>query len=168
MGGAQYVAERHLQVRRRGTVVAELLEDVWATRDLPVLAEATRLIDRGGVIVDVDGLVRGLGGIDTPDVIRALRALERRGFVSMLWMSTHGESTVTDVSGDAYLVTGLHPDGADAVDRLVAAIHQAAELVDDPDERSRLQRLADGVVSVGRDIIGNVLASVITTTTLGR
>ncbi len=147
--------------------MTELLEDMWATRDLPVLVEATRLVDRGGVVVDVDGLVRGLGGIDTPDVIRALRALERRGLVQMFWTSTPGGSTVTNVAGEAYVLTGLHPNGDDAASRLVDAIRQAAELVDSPDEKSRLKRLGDSAAAVGRGVLGDVLAAVITKTTLG-
>lgn len=147
--------------------MTELLEDVWATRDLPVLVEATRLVDRGGVVVDVDGLVRGLDGIDTPDVIRALRALERRGLVQVFWTSTPGESTVTNVAGEAYVLTGLHPNGDDAASRLVDAIRQAAELVDSPEEKSRLKRLGDSAAAVGRGVLGDVLAAVITKTTLG-
>lgn len=68
----------------------------------------------------------------------------------------------TDISGDAYLLTGLHPNGDDAVSQLVSALRQAADEVSDPDEKSRLRKLADGVGGVSREVLSGVLTAVIT------
>jgi hypothetical protein len=68
-----------------------------------------------------------------------------------------------DLSGEAYLLTGLHPKGDDAVSQLVSALRQAADEVSDPDEKSNLCKLADGVGSVSRDMLSGVLTTVITT-----
>lgn len=146
--------------------MVDKLGDVWADRDFPVLVEVTRLVDRGGYVIDVDSIVRGTG-IDTPDVVRAAHALARRGLVEVI--SAWGGDVVAfkNVSGQAYLMTGLHPDGDDAVSRLVAAIGQAAELVDDPDERSRLRRFGDAALGVSRTVLADVMAAVITKGALG-
>jgi hypothetical protein len=50
----------------------------------------------------------------------------------------------------------------DAASRLIAAIHQAAELIEDSDEKSRLRRLADTALDYGRSVLADVLATVIT------
>lgn len=145
--------------------VVDKLEDVWTVRDFPVLVEVTRLTDRGGSMIDPDGIMRGTG-IDTPDVIRALHALERRGLVKLL-KGIGGNAIVVDVSGDAYFLTGLHPSGDDAVSALVEALRQAADLQADPAEKSRLRTLADSALGVSRDVLGGVLVNLATKGMLG-
>jgi hypothetical protein len=66
------------------------------------------------------------------------------------------------LDGEAYFLTGLHPSGDDAVSNLVAALRQAADQVDDPAEKSRLQTLADQALHVSRDVLGGVLVAVMT------
>jgi len=56
----------------------------------------------------------------------------------------------------------LHPDGDEAVSRLVSALRQAADQVDNPDEKRRLRNLADEVPGVGRNVLGGVLTAVLT------
>ena len=67
-----------------------------------------------------------------------------------------------EVSGAAYLITGLHPDGDDALSDLIAALRQAANEVGDEDERGRLRRAADGLAGIGRDVGAGVLTAVLT------
>lgn len=59
------------------------------------------------------------------------------------------------------MLTGLHPNGDNAVTQLINALRQAAEYEVDPDERSRLRKLADNAGGVSRDVLANVLATVI-------
>ena len=73
-----------------------------------------------------------------------------------------GPAGIVEVSGEAYLLTGLHPNGDDAVSQLVSALRQAADEVADPEEKSRLRKLADGVGGVSRDVLSGVLTTVIT------
>jgi hypothetical protein len=68
----------------------------------------------------------------------------------------------SDVSGDAYLLTGLHPDGNDLADRLIDALQQAAEQVNDPEEKSKLRRAASAIRDIGTNVIGGVLTAAIT------
>lgn len=139
--------------------MTDRLPDVWITRDYPVLREAVRLIDNGDIaeadlLVDATGLSAELVGL-------AAKALERRGLVSGEH-SFGGFLAITNVSGEAYLLTGLHPDGDDAVSQFASALRQAADHEADPEEKSRLRQLADGLGGVSRDVLSGVLTTVIT------
>lgn len=137
----------------------EPLPDVWATRDYPVLREVVRRFDRGDNSVWGNDVAAALSL--SPEVVaRSARALERRGLVEAL-ITLQGETvSFRDVSGEAYLLTGLHPNGDDAVSQLVDALRQAADKVADPEEKSRLRKLADGVGGVSRDVLAGVLTAV--------
>lgn len=142
--------------------MTEKLPDAWATRDYPVLRELTRLIDEHGASIGAGDVADALG-MDPDLVQKAGRALERRGLVSLQAKSADGNFYLFgDVSGAAYLITGLHPDGDDALSRLIDGLRQAAEQTGDEDERGRLRRAADALGSVTRDIGVQVLTAVIT------
>jgi hypothetical protein len=128
------------------TTTSALHEDVWSSRDFPVLREATRMIDDGSEDPTVPALAEATG-LDLESVARAIWALDRRGLVTPI-MSLAGPIGVQEVSGEAYLLTGLHPDGNDLTDRFVDALRQAAEEVSDPEEKSRLRRAAKALGEV--------------------
>jgi DNA-binding transcriptional MocR family regulator len=137
------------------------LDDVWASRDFPVLREVTKRLDQGDHNVHAQALADATG-LTPDDVQRALKALERRGYVKH-WQYGDGHvMAVTEVSGSAYLITGLHPDGDDALSRLVNGLRQAADQTADEDERGRLRRAADALGGIARDIGVAVLTSVLT------
>lgn len=139
--------------------MTEPLPDVWATRDYPVLREAVRGID-AGEDVNADRLLTATG-LSLGEIAQAVRALERRGLIEVE-EALGGVTGIREVSGEAYLLTGLHPNGDDAVSQLVSALRQAADEVADPEEKSRLRKLADGVGGVSRDVLSGVLTTVIT------
>ncbi|TKJ33493.1 hypothetical protein [Blastococcus sp. CCUG 61487] len=66
--------------------------------------------------------------------------------------------SVDDVAGEAYLLTGLHPDADDATERLASLLRQAANQTDDPEEKSRLRKAASAI----GDLVGEVGAGVMT------
>jgi hypothetical protein len=138
------------------------LQEVWASRDLPVLIEVTRCKDEGQGLIEGRAVADALG-MDLKDVHRAMTALGRRGLVAGQGTSaTTGLEWVTEVSGSAYLVTDLHPDGDDALSRLIDGLRQAAEMTSDEDERGRLRRAADALGGIARDVGVGVLTAVIT------
>lgn len=144
----------------------ELLDDVWASRDLPVLVEITRRIDEGDSPIDVSSVAEALG-IDPEIGARAVHALSRRRLIDVKWFGGRENGWISNVAGEAYLLTGLHPNGDDLVHRLIEAAVQAAELIDDPEEKSRLRRFADGALGVSRDVMSGVLTAVLTRGMLG-
>src|SRR6266516_223439 len=134
----------------------ERLDEVWITRDYPVLCEVTRRIDAGDFHVHQD-VVAEATHLEPDEVKRAAAALERRGLVTLA--AGMGPVRFAEVSGEAYLITGLHPDADDALSRLVQLLQQAAEQTGDKDERSRLRRAADGLLGVSRDVMTGVLTA---------
>jgi hypothetical protein len=140
--------------------VTDKLEDVWTTRDFPVLRDVTQRLDRGEHFIPFETIAES-SGLEVEAVRLAMRALERRGLVEVRWNWGNG-GHVQNVAGEAYLLTGLHPSADDAVTAFVEALRQAADRVDDPDEKSRLRRLADGALGITTDVLGAVLGAVTT------
>ncbi len=137
------------------------LPDVWTSRDYPVLREVVRRIDLGDRFLSTQDVADGLG-MPIEDVERAGAALTRRGLVRLGNSMAAEIDTFDEVSGAAYLLTGLHPDGDDMVSRLVSALRQAATQAGDEDERSRLRRAADYLGDLPRNVLGGVLTAVLT------
>lgn len=147
--------------RCRDPEMTEKLPDVWAARDFPVLVAAAQRFDEGEPVVRVSHLVADTS-LAVEDVARACRALDRRGLVEMQERSGGGPVARRNLSGDAYFLTGLHPDGDDAVSQLVSALRQAADHTSDPAEKGKLRTLADNAGAVSRDVLAGVLTAVIT------
>lgn len=141
--------------------MTEKLPDVWTSRDYPVLAAAAKRFDEGETSIRVETLATDTG-LSVEDVKRAGSALSRRDLLTASGAWGDPIQRVSELSGEAYLLTGLHPDGDDAVTRLVDALRQAADQTNDPEEKSKLRRLADNAGGVSRDVLAAVLATVIT------
>lgn len=133
----------------------EKLHDVWASRDFPILRAATQAIDSGGR-PRISELAEATG-LGEEEVEHGLQALERRRLVA-IQSTMSGPLWVNDVAGEAYLMTGLHPDGNDALEALAGIMRQAADRTSDPDEKGRLRRAASAI----GDIVGQVGAGVMT------
>jgi len=136
------------------------LDDVWASRDRPVLVEVARRIDHGDSPPTIDDIAAALD-MTPDDVARAGAALLRRGLIEVIGVDQMPVIRFTDISAEAYFLTGLHPSGDDAITSLVATLRQAADQVDDPDEKTRLRRLADGFLGISKTVAGGVLTTFI-------
>lgn len=136
--------------------MTEKLPDVWITRDYPVLVAAARRLDAGEGVITGEKLVADTG-LSLDEVRNATAALERRGYLSRR-LNMGGGVRVDGISGAAYLVTGLHPDGDDLAERLISVLTQAADATGDEEERGALKRSARALGNVS----GNVLAGVLT------
>lgn len=141
--------------------MTEKLPDVWAARDFPVLVAAARRFDEGESTVRVEDLAADTG-LTKEEIERAGMALERRGLVETMGVAQMPVLRLRNLSGQAYLLTGLHPDGDDAVSQLVSALRQAADQTSDPTEKGRLRTMADNAGAVSRDVLAGVLTAVIT------
>lgn len=141
--------------------MTQRLDDVWVNRDYPVLREVTRRIDQGQRPVPTIHVAEAIG-LPVEEVALAAAALERRGLVEVLSTYAEGPEDFIEVSGEAYLLTGLHPSGDDALSSLVAALRQAADLEPDPAEKGRLRAAADGLLNVSRGVATGVLTAWLT------
>src|SRR5689334_9458740 len=128
--------------------VSDRLEDVWKSRDYPVLRESVRRIDAGATRLRTSELAQEIG-MDAADVLNAAFALQRRGLLEVGSLGWGADAAfITEVSGAAYLITGLHPDVDDQLSGLVELLQQAARQQSDEEERTRLRRAAEAVGGV--------------------
>ncbi len=123
--------------------MTEPLQDVWTPRDYPVLREITQRFDSGSEHVGDYEIAAALG-VQVQTARLACRALERRELLTT--SETYDQDvTVDTVSGQAYLITGLHPDGEGAIEQLVSLLRQASDQAPDDEERTRLRRAASAL-----------------------
>jgi hypothetical protein len=137
--------------------VDDILDDVWYSRDLPVLVEVARRVDAGEDVVG-HVVVADATGLSPEDVCRAARSLGRKGLV-VYDVDYEGAVDFRDVTGQAYTLTGLHPSGEDERDALVELLKQAADSEPDPEEKVRLRTAAHAL----GDVSGKVATGVLTT-----
>lgn len=138
------------------------LDDVWTTRDYPVLVTVARMLEQNDMVQAVE--VAEATGRPHRDVVLALVNLG------------HKHLTVQDSStydGRDNYVTGIRPGGLEAVgqwpssdvaaERLIAALDALADKspVDSP-KRKRLLAVRDGFLNAGRDVMVDVAAAMIT------
>lgn len=133
------------------------LNDVWAERDFPVLREATRIIDAGGD-PPVLGVLADATGLPTDQVELALKALQRRGYLEVQGTFQYLIG-VKRISGEAYTITGLHPDGGEAIHALIQMLRQTAGATKDLEERSKLNRAADALGNIGGQVAAGVMSA---------
>ena len=137
------------------------LADVWASRDFPVLTAAVRWIDSGqlGGVHDVS--LAEATELSVADVRLALKALERRGLITTSSFLS-GDMHVDEIAGDAYLLTGLHPDGDDALEQLISTLRQAADQTSDPEEKSQLRKAAGALGGLAGKVGTSVMTAYVT------
>jgi hypothetical protein len=141
--------------------VSEPLDDVWYSRELPVLREAVRGINAGLNGVPVRTIAEATG-LNADDVVLSLHALEAVGLVEMRWVMPAAHGRVWRVSGDAQRATGAWPTPEAALDRMIAALDAIAASTDDEDTRTRVAKIKDALLAGGKQIGLAVATTVIT------
>ncbi|ORV91184.1 hypothetical protein AWC11_11295 [Mycobacterium interjectum] len=120
------------------------MEDVWTSRDLPVLKAAVEIYDRTGGIRP-DAIERAVG-LDPETVQRALRALHTEPYFRPegTKSSFGGDILIVGApTSDAYRVAGAWPTPENLLERLITAFEAAGEdnSRDEP-ERNRFKQTA--------------------------
>jgi hypothetical protein len=142
--------------------MATSLPDLWSTRDLPVLRRIAHV-----VVVDNEAearpeVVAAELGIETDDAVRSMVWLHDAGYVEALTADSMGGKyrLVTGLTERGRRVVGIWPS-EDSVDALVDALDRAADEADDPEEESKLRKLATGFRNVSKKISTAVIAAYI-------
>ncbi|GAB3228245.1 hypothetical protein [Mycolicibacterium hippocampi] len=122
------------------------MDDIWTTRDLPVLKAVVRIfMATGEANIDVDYVYR-LTRMPKADVQRALRALYAQPFLQEAGkqVQANGEFWYVGApTGEALRVAGAWPTPENLLERLVAALENAGEdEARDPEDRNNLKRAA--------------------------
>ncbi|WP_146086526.1 hypothetical protein [Rathayibacter sp. AY1D1] len=137
------------------------LDDVWTTRDYPVLVAVAWLLEEHDLLQSSD--IAAFCGRSQRDVVLALTNLGHRHLV------------VKDAStydGRDNYVTGIRPEGLEAVgqwpspdvaaERLITALDALVDNAPmDSPKRNRLVAIRDGLLTAGRDVMIDVAAAVI-------
>jgi hypothetical protein len=139
------------------------VESTWETRDLPVLDAIVRYFDEddGPEIPEVETFAR-ITGMDPGQVARAVRALSPRFVKTQATLGGLMSVAIMGVTDEARQVVGQWPSPEVWVDRLVQALHEAAEREPDPERRGRLRAMAEGLGGFARDVAVGVLSGGIT------
>ena len=141
--------------------MTEPLPDTWHTRDLPVLREVVRQIDRGGQRLTMATVGEAL---DMPleDVRRAALNLERGHCVALDGFAEDPVVWFTDFTEKALRELGAWPSAETALDRMFAALQAIAENTQDEGTRTRAHKILDGLSGAGRTIGLGVATAAIT------
>ena len=130
--------------------MSDPLDDVWFTRDLPVLRAIARLVDspaHGGA--PYLGQVVPASGLPKPQVAAAARALLQAGYVAALTNVAGEVVRFTGLSAEARRLAGLWPTPQGEWDRLREQLALRAEKAPTEVERSRWQALAAAAEGLG-------------------
>lgn len=141
------------------------MEDTWFSRDLPVLDAAVRLKEEDPSRIPMSKDLADATGLPRDDVRRALGAL-RGSYLEADW-ELSGDYAVRGIRPEARRAVGQWPTPENVADRLLAALEQAAEETGDEEQQGRFQRAADSLKGLGRDVLPEVIANVITRGAMG-
>lgn len=139
------------------------LQPTWASRELPILQVALRRLDAGEFYVDLEE-IRSEVGLDVNQMRAALNALAEADppyiRVSYTMAGPHRVGGHLDaVSERARRELGTWPSADVVVDRLVAALSEAASAQPQDEDRTRLRAAADALGGMARDIAVGAVAS---------
>jgi hypothetical protein len=124
---------------------ADMTEDTWNARDLPVLRAVVDIYDGSGTYLTRATAIERHTGLDRETVQRALRRLHSQpSFFEKVVEASGGQIImVGPATADALRVAGAWPSPEQLLQRLVSALETAAD--DDaraPDERSKFRQAA--------------------------
>jgi hypothetical protein len=138
------------------------MEDTWASRDLPVLEAAVSQVDK---LLPLNKTPEAIDitettGLPIPVVITALNALDGEYVVLRRSLEPAGWD-ITAVTPHARRAVGQWPTGESLVQRLAAGISQAAEHVQDPEQKRRLLTVARELGGAAKTIAINVASEIL-------
>jgi hypothetical protein len=142
-----------------------MVQDTWTARDLPVLEAIVELADEGSSQIRPNQIVDRTG-LSSDLVMRALFALADDDpphftYVDGSSMGRRHIIAVKSPTGKARRAVGSWPTPEIMADRLIDALNQAAENEPDEARKGRLRQAASYIGSFGRDLLVEVMGSVI-------
>ena len=137
-----------------------MTEDTWTTRDLPVLRAVVDIYDTTGRSIIRTRDIETATGFDKDTVQRALRALNTHpSHFEKVTAAFGGEIVaVGPPTGSALRVAGAWPSPENLLERLIAALQDAAkDETREPEERSKLKQAASVLGSLATQLAVNAL-----------
>jgi hypothetical protein len=139
-----------------------MVEETWASRDLPVLKAAVRTFEELAPEQVPEGAdIAEAAGFDIADVTKALIALDGDYLDVGKVAGDGGAWYIRRVHSKARRAIGTWPDPQQVVDEMITAVDAAAEDASDPETKSRLKQAAGVLGGVARDVVTKTLAEVV-------
>lgn len=132
----------------------------WHERELPILRYTSQRMDEvPGSLVDTSDIAAHLD-LDRRTVEACVRNLQNAGyFTSVVW-DGGGGGTIMGVSERTLREVDIWPKG-DPLQDLLKALHDAEETATSPEEKTRVRKVIDAVSGASREVMVDVMASVI-------
>ncbi len=141
----------------------ERLDDLWSTRDYPVLLVVARLLrEQPRPLMSHE--LADLTGLEHQEVVGALTNLGHR-HLDVRDASSEGmrDNYVVGILPAGLEAVGQWPSPAAAADRLVAALDAMIDATaEGSPKQSRLKAARDGLLAAGRDVLVDVAGAAIT------
>lgn len=139
------------------------MESTWETRELPVLEAVVRYFEehRLDTIPQAFDLAP-MAGLDPEEVGYALLSLQDEYLRIEMTGGGLKNTMVREVYPSARRAVGQWPTPESLAERILAQLEQAAEDEPDEEKRSRLKDASRTLRSAGRDLLINVIATVLT------
>ena len=131
------------------------MDDIWISRELPILVALVTRFDDPAVGQVRPAEVVDLTGLDENAVLRGLTALceARPAYLEFVPVDDRrAPAIIIGVTSIARRTVGAWPSPESMADRLVEALKRAAEQEPDPDRKSKLQQTALWLGGVLRDV----------------
>jgi hypothetical protein len=131
----------------------------WDARELPILRHIHGLEESLARPIMFADLASS-SELDADTLQRGLKALHEGGYVTGIRMSGHSEYRIYYLQNIGLTTAARRAVGqwpSDSLERLVEVLNQRLNATDDPDEKSRLERLRDAIVDAGSAITVDVL-----------
>ena len=161
---ARDLPRRHCRATHVATVVGvtrpEPLPDTWYTRDFLVLREVGRRVEAGEPL-GVDDIATALG-LARDVVGKAGSRLKEEGYLKAGEAMGIGAVRFFDLTAKGRREVGQWPSAETAADRLIAVLEQRIMSAPNDEERTRWQKLRDGFLGAGRDVVVDITSAVLT------
>jgi hypothetical protein len=131
----------------------------WTTRELPIL-EVLFVLEEEGQNRVGSSLIAERTGIPEQEVVRGVLSLYEAGYFTAQILGVGSNILVSHrLREKARREIGQWP--ADSFDAFVAALKERIAAEPDAEVKSRLQRLLDAVIGIGRDVATDVIGAAI-------
>ena len=135
------------------------LSDTWNSREYPVLLAVAERLESGERPVRAKQVAEKTG-IDKAVVIESMSTLDGPYLVGRA--DVRGSSRVDFFAGSlterGRRTVGLWPSETETTDALISLLRQAGDSVEDPEEKTVLQRAAGSLGMVSRGVLTDVLS----------
>lgn len=138
------------------------MEMTWYTRELPVLTAALQFLEEHdyGLLPEATDLAP-IVGLDVMAVAKALKAMDGEFIRTTTTFEGMPGTTVHEVYPAGRRAAGQWPTPELVAQRLIAGLEAAAAEEANPEKKSKLKQTALFLGSSGKDLLINLVASVI-------